>query len=117
MPFPSTYYKIGRFEELNMLDGNYFQSLSQELHSLKSRVWSFIRDRHWQTDGEWKESVVRAVLRRHLPKSGQIGRGFVITNDDPSNQIDILIYDSTRATATMHTLITLTRPNVYSWRS
>ncbi len=79
-----------------MLDSNYFQSLSQELHSLKNRVRSFIRDRHWQTDGEWKESVLRAVLRRHLPKSVQVGRGFVLSGDGPSKQIDILIYDSTK---------------------
>lgn len=79
-----------------MLDSRYFQSLSSELASLKNRVRSFIRDKHWQTDGEWKESVLRTFLRRHLPKSVEIGRGFVITENQPSRQIDILIYDSNK---------------------
>jgi hypothetical protein len=51
---------------------------------------------HWQTDGEWKESVVRAFLRRHLPRNIEIGRGFVITEGGPSTQIDVLIYDSAK---------------------
>jgi hypothetical protein len=79
-----------------MLDSRYFRSLTSELNSLKNRVRSFIRDRHWQTDGEWKESVLRTILRRHLPKSVEIGRGFVITDEGPSKQKDILIYDSTK---------------------
>jgi len=56
-----------------MLTSNYFESLATELDALKNRVRNFIQDRHWQTDGEWKESVLRAFLRRNLPKSVQIG--------------------------------------------
>ena len=77
-----------------MFDQVYFESLSRELDSLKNRVRSLIQDHHWQTDGEWKESVLRAFLRRQLPKSVQVGRGFVITDKTRSKQLDILIYDS-----------------------
>lgn len=79
-----------------MFDSDYFISLSNELSSLKNRVRNFIQGEHWLTDGEWKESVLRSFLRRNLPKSVEIGRGFVITDDRPSSQIDILIYDSSK---------------------
>ena len=57
----------------------YFLSLSQELEALKKRVRFLIADQHWQTDGEWKESVVRQVLRRHLPIDAVVGRGFIVS--------------------------------------
>jgi len=79
-----------------MLNSSYFESLAAELDALKNRVRNFIQDRHWLTDGEWKESVLRAFLRRNLPKSVQIGRGFVITKREISKQVDIWIYDSTK---------------------
>lgn len=79
-----------------MLDANYFKSLTLELEALTNRVRSFIRGSHWPTDGEWKESILRSFLRRNLPESVQVGRGFVITENDTSKQIDILIYDSTK---------------------
>jgi uncharacterized protein DUF6602 len=66
------------------------------LRALKNRVRSFIKSSHWQTDGEWKESVLRTFLRRHLPKSVEVGRGFVVTDNAPSKQIDVLIYDSSK---------------------
>lgn len=75
---------------------DYFRSITMELQALKNRVRHFIGNRHWLTDGEWKESVLRAVLRRHLPQSMGVGSGFVITPQGPSTQIDILIYDRTK---------------------
>lgn len=71
----------------------YLESLGQELAVLKERVRQLLHDPHWQTDGEWKESVLRQVLRRHLPATVRVGRGFVVTAEDSSSQIDILIYD------------------------
>jgi len=74
----------------------YFESISLELNALKNRVRNFIADAHWQTDGEWKESVLRNILRRHLPNSIEVGRGFIVRPDDSSSQIDVLIYDSSK---------------------
>lgn len=70
----------------------YYKSLSSELESLKNRVRNFIHDSHWQTDGEWKESVLRSILLRNIPETARIGRGFIIKKDYASTQIDVLIY-------------------------
>jgi Domain of unknown function (DUF6602) len=74
----------------------YFRSLSLELDALKDRVRHVIDTAHWPTDGEWKESVLRTVLRRHLPSTVEVGRGFVVAPDTTSRQIDVLIYDSSK---------------------
>ena len=74
----------------------YFLSLTKETDALKNRVRFLIEDRHWQTDGEWKESVIRQILRRYLPSSVTVGRGFVIAAGLSSNQIDVLIFDSSK---------------------
>ena len=71
----------------------YFESLSMELKSLKNRVRDFIDDAHWLTDGEWKESVLRSLLRRNLPATFSVGRGFIVTPQRTSTEIDVLIYD------------------------
>lgn len=70
----------------------YFLSLTQELQALQNRVRNLTR--HWPTDGEWKESVIRTVLRRHLPANISVGRGFILKRDGHSTQTDLLIYDS-----------------------
>lgn len=79
-----------------MNTSQYFLSLSQELRGLQNRVRNFIEDAHWQTDGEWKESVLRYFLRRNLPRNVEVGRGFVISPSGCSSQIDVLIYDSSK---------------------
>jgi hypothetical protein len=79
-----------------MIDADYYRSLAREFDSLKNRVRSLIRGAHWLTDGEWKESVLRSLLRRHLPRTSEVGRGFVVSSDGNSTQIDILIYDATK---------------------
>lgn len=73
--------------------GTYYKSLATELEALRNRVECFIAGDHWLTVGEANESYLRTVLRRHLPSSVHVGRGFVIAKDDHSTQIDILIYD------------------------
>lgn len=70
----------------------HFESLGLEVQAVKNRVRYLIEGNHWQTDGEWKESVLRSVLRRYLPASVLIGRGFVLASDQASHQLDILIY-------------------------
>jgi hypothetical protein len=70
----------------------HYRSLAAELRSLKNRVRNYIEDSHWQTDGEWKESILRSVLSRIMPETAKIGRGFVVTQQYSTTQIDILIY-------------------------
>lgn len=70
----------------------YFRSLGDEIDALKQRVRQIIRGRHWQTDGEWKESVVRQILRRHLPANAIVGRGFVVNANNHTTQLDVLVY-------------------------
>ena len=72
----------------------YFESLTKELVALQDRVRNFIDDNHWQTDGEWKESVLRSFFRRCLPRNVEVGRGFVVGPHCTSDQIDILLYSS-----------------------
>lgn len=79
----------------------YQESISGELQIAKDRVRNLIGERHWQTDGEHKEEIVRSVLRVHLPESFRIGKGFVCyppsglsapaSEGSSSSQIDILI--------------------------
>ncbi len=74
----------------------YHKSIARELNATKDRIRQLIGDRHWQTDGEHKEAVLRKVLRNHLPESVRVGRGFVCFRNQVSSQIDILItaYDN-----------------------
>ena len=69
----------------------YHRSLAAELNAVKDRVRYLIR--HWPTDGSFKESILRSVLKRHLPESVFIGTGFIATATDCSKQIDVLIVD------------------------
>jgi len=71
----------------------YYKSLAHEITAVKDRVQILIGKGHWQTVGSWKESVLRSILRRHIPSSFQIGSGFVLSEYGISTQIDILIYD------------------------
>jgi hypothetical protein len=71
----------------------HFKSLAAEITAVKDRVQNLIGKAHWPTVGAWKETVLRSILRRHLPPSLQIGSGFVMSEEGQSNQIDVLIYD------------------------
>lgn len=80
---------------------SYQESINKELQIAKDRVRNLIGERHWQTDGEHKEEIVRSVLRVHLPETLRIGKGFVCfppsnyhspaSEGSSSGQIDILI--------------------------
>ena len=70
----------------------YYKSLSLELEALKNRVRNFIDNRHWLTDGEWEESVLRAILISRLPESVCVGRGFILSWKGASTQCDIMHY-------------------------
>lgn len=68
---------------------------------MKNKIRNLIGNKHWQTDGEHKEEILRKVLRTHLPETVRVGKGFVcfpslIMNfkskkSTSSHQIDILI--------------------------
>lgn len=73
---------------------NQMISLTREFDALKNRVRNVIGDSHWQTEGEWKESVLRTILRRYVPATIGVGRGFVVRLDRSSTQIDVLLYDT-----------------------
>lgn len=84
-----------------------FRSLTQEFLSLRDRVRFMIGGQHWLTDGEWKEAVLRSILRRHLPENIEPVRGFVLyplypVNKPPAvratSQVDVLLYDNSKPT-------------------
>lgn len=74
--------------------GAHYESLTRELEALKDRVRNFNNTRGWLADGEWKESVLRSILRRYLPAGVEPLRGYVVTGRNSSKQIDVLLYDS-----------------------
>ncbi len=74
----------------------YHKSLTDELHALKDRIRNLAE--HWPTDGEYKEAALRTVLRRHLPCSFVVGRGFIVTEKSSSSQIDLLVADGSKPT-------------------
>jgi len=76
-------------DQSNFLE--YHKSIAGELKATKDRIRQLIGGRHWQTDGEHKEAVLRKILRNHLPESVRVGRGFVCFRNETSRQIDILI--------------------------
>lgn len=72
----------------------YLKSLTAECNTQKDRVRHFIGLNHLPSDGAWKESVLRAMISRTLPATYAVASGFVVTEDEISTQIDILIYDT-----------------------
>lgn len=72
----------------------YYESLAQELHAMKSRARDLIGSVHWPSDGAWKESIFKSVLRRHLPPNIGMGSGFVVDSGWTSNQLDVIVYDN-----------------------
>lgn len=71
-----------------------FKALTRELQSRQEAVRNFNETNHHQSDGEWKESLLREVLQRHLPKNFEPVRGFVTSGEASTGQIDIMLYDS-----------------------
>ncbi|WP_201315128.1 DUF6602 domain-containing protein [Dyella sp. EPa41] len=73
---------------------DYFRSLNDECAALRDRIRHFIEDRHWLTDGEGKESILRTMIGRSAPDSVKVGRGFVVSHENVSTQVDVLLYDA-----------------------
>lgn len=77
----------------------YHQSIDDELTSIRNRIRQLIGDVHWLTDGEHKETIVRRVLRNHVPEIIRVGTGFVCyAGGKASNQMDILLTDTRKPT-------------------
>jgi hypothetical protein len=68
----------------------YRKSISQELMAIKDRVRNFVS--HWPEDGHYKEVILRNALIEYLPQTVSVGTGFVIGDNEPSGQIDIIVY-------------------------
>lgn len=78
-----------RQERSNRFDE--FYHITAEMEALKNRVRRLIGNRHFPTDGEWKESIVRTMIRRYLSSSHTIARGFIVTSEATTSQIDVML--------------------------
>lgn len=67
----------------------YHRSIAAELVAVRNRIGTLVP--HRLTDGAWKETALRAVLRRHLPNAAAIGRGFVVAAGGSSTELDLLV--------------------------
>jgi len=77
------------------------KSINRELILLKDRVKNLIEIdgvNHHGEDGNYREVVLRNIIRKRLPNNISIGTGFVLNKIDNNikrtTQIDILIYDN-----------------------
>jgi hypothetical protein len=73
----------------------FFRSQSIELAAKAKRVRNLIGDRHWYTDGAFKEALLLDAVRLRLPSGMEARRGFVMSDDlsDCSTEQDCLIVD------------------------
>lgn len=71
-------------------------SWSDEFASQASRVRHLIGDAHWLSDGEHKETLIRAIFRSKLPDRLSVSQGFVLDPNTAacSPQCDILLLDT-----------------------
>ena len=75
------------------------KTYSAELAGRMSRLDNLIGRSHWLTVGEYKESLLRALIAESLPRRFEVSSGFIVGSDKAgakllSNQVDILIWDS-----------------------
>lgn len=89
---------------------SFHNSITDELFSIKNRIESLVKN-HWLTVGEDKETALRSLLRRYLPESVIVGRGFIVTDDECSSQIDILIVDASKPTVFKDGDLLIVRPD------
>lgn len=81
----------------------FHKSTANEFEAIKNRVRNLIGKANWGDEGRYRESILKSVIRRFLPKKYEIGTGFVVKNlerdkqPEVSKQIDIIIYDTDRA--------------------
>lgn len=95
--------------EIDLL--SYHQSIARELGNAQNRIRQLIGKAHWLTDGEHKESILRRVLRNHIPETIRVGTGFVICSKKPSNQLDILLTAKSKPTLFKDEELTIVTPD------
>lgn len=74
----------------------FLDSWSIELSAQSNRVRHLIGEIHWLSDGNHKESVIRAFLRRYLPAAITVGSGFGMNIGEEraaTRQVDVLVCD------------------------
>jgi hypothetical protein len=76
----------------------FHKSIAEELTVTQNRIRNLISGRHWLSDGEHREAVLRKALRNHVPEAFHVGKGFISFEDSTSNQTDILITDKEHPT-------------------
>lgn len=76
----------------------YHKSVGLELTNTKNRVRDLLgAEFHKYSDGKHKESILRSVLGRHLPKAISAKNGFIRINDElVSSEIDIVLFHNDR---------------------
>ncbi len=75
----------------------FHKSITKEIEATNNRVRDLVT--HWGEEGKYKELVFQNILRRFLPKSLEIGTGFIIRPTErgvhnSTKQIDVIIYDN-----------------------
>lgn len=80
----------------------YIKAQSQALKEKQDCVRNLISNKHWGEDGRYKELILRKWLKEELliklsPQEVCIGTGFVMDGEKSSSQIDMIIYNPTRA--------------------
>lgn len=78
---------------------SFFSSYGSELKSTMRRLDNLIGRNHWLSVGNYKEEILRKLLRKLLPKKFEVSTGFILAlneNAEPliSKQMDIIIWNS-----------------------
>lgn len=75
-----------------------YESIAKEMHAKKNRVRNIIGDSHWGQEGKYKETILKKIIQRHLPKDISIGTGFIATKIEETisttSQIDLILYQN-----------------------
>jgi hypothetical protein len=73
------------------------RSITNELLAVKDRVTNLIDHAHNGETGNYREAILKTILRKYLPKNISVGTGFILGGEGElkSKQLDIIIYDNT----------------------
>ena len=75
----------------------YLGSVAAEVEARVNRVRHLIGGKHWLSVGAYHESLVRDLLREHIPGRFAVSTGFVRWHDTIiSQQLDVIIWDRSR---------------------